>query len=157
MWNIKNLTGTLYVQYETRLSNVLQHLYFYDNYLSWGHYVSWEYTNIAGIVRSNINHKYTSYGLNTTPQVSKLDHYCSQVSYNDGDDKNKLGESWEFIFDLMLHDTAVTYIQLAAETDPAVLTETGNSLAELYGYVAMDFYAMSRQLRIDVQRKQNRI
>lgn len=143
MWIIQDFTGTLYTQHNTMLGHLLQSIYWLDNqhFTAVSDLVPWEYHNIANLVKDSINNFRSGYGIQTSPIVDPIDNYCSTLSIESA--RNGRVAAWTFIhiFDLQLHDAAVTYTHLAAKES-----------SEVYAQIACTLWVYSRQLRVDAQR-----
>jgi hypothetical protein len=147
MWNVKDLTGTLYTEHPTTLGHLVQTCYWLDNQVWTGMHniIPYEYHNITGVLMIAIRQWEGAYSLNFALVTDPIDHYCSPLTSQDTDNPYQL--AWRFMhsLDLQLHDAAVTYTYLAAE-------KTGKR-AEQYAAIACQLWGYSRQLRVDAQRQ----
>lgn len=147
MWDIKDFTGTLYTNHETELGHLMQTIYWLDNrqFSEFHDILPWEYHNIADCLKSDMYNFNNWWEIITiTPIVNPDDDYCSVITSKFD---NVYQGVWSFmqIFDLQLHDAAVTYTYKAANcTD---LEESG-----IYAQIACTLWGYSRQLRVDCQR-----
>ena len=148
MWNVKDFTGTLYTIHDTELGHLLQSVYWLDNQ-QWHEFyniIPWEYHNIASIVAYDIKNWDGFYNLNTVPLVNPENDYCSVLTSGDGEKTvNQMAWSFMHIFDLQLHDAAVTYTYKAAHSNEW-------KEAEIYASIACSLWGYSRQLRVDANR-----
>ena len=147
MWDIQDFTGTLYSQHPTTLGHLMQTVYWLDNQ-AWKEFstiLPWEYHNIANCVRHDIQQWAQWYNVKANPIVEDRDFYCSTIT---SEYENVYQAVWSFmqILDLQLHDAAVTYTFLAAESN-------GDETPKQYAEIACGLWGYSRQLRVDSQRE----
>lgn len=143
MWDIKNLTGTLYTNHDTLAGHLLQHSMWYDNHLAYGEeVVLWPYLNIMSITVTAIRQHF---GYDVEPLTNPIEDYCTSLIFDSEISKLKWGWSWANCLDLMLHDMAVTYTFLAAK-----------ECNEDFSWFASTIWGYSRQLRVDMAKERYR-
>lgn len=156
-WDIEDICGTLYSKTPTTVNDLRQTLLWAENWL--GYYQMPDaYRNMAGIVSNFLRTVNWDSKLNITARSFEPygndgnfeGVYCGWVtSEKDGGDKDRLFARWSQIFDLQLHDAAVTYMHMAAH-------EPDKDKKDLYLRLSFNFWVFSRQLRVDELRDQMR-
>jgi hypothetical protein len=147
VWDIQDFTGTQYTQYNTEIGHLLQSIYWLDNQ-QWQKIhaiIPWEYHNIVNVVKNDIYNWGKLFTIDISPIVSPIDNYCSTLTSDNA--RNDYQNAWSFmqIWDLQLHDAAVTYTYLAADT-------VDYHEANVYAIIACALWGYSRQLRVDATR-----
>lgn len=143
IWDIEDFIGTLYTNIDCDLGHLLQTIYWLDNqgYKDFFNLIPWEYHNIAEIIKNDTHRWRDYYDLNVSPTVNPIEHYCSILTSTSYENQSQMAWSFMHIFDLVLHDTAVTMTYKAAKES-----------SEVYAEIACNLWQYSRQLRVDANR-----
>lgn len=148
MYNVKDICGTLYSSEPTTAGDLMQTILWSYNHIPYEN-LPFSYANIRSIMLDSLRNWGTYYDIDTNVLTHKQYNgdgntegkYCSIVT----SDSEDMIRRWTQVFDLNLHDAAVSYTYLAAQT--------GN---ETYATIACRLWGYSRQLRVDEMRENAR-
>ena len=156
---VENMCGTLYACDETTTENLMQTIIWCRNHIKYSQ-LPYPIANIMGLVNELIHEFYANadrsrpFLFHLRPMALQpyqgdgqyVGRYCSWMISEEWEDGNvaEMIRQWFIIFDLNLHDAAVTYTHKAA-------AETGNRAVDC-ARIACRLWTYSRQLRMDMHR-----
>lgn len=136
-YQIEDKTGTLNCTIPTWLGHIVQHIEWGKEYLNWGN-VQYEFRNFAEIWYEKLRR------MGVVPITENEENYCSFL--HSKRNRPELEGEWEFIFNYLLWDCAVSYCFAASENG-------GN---QKFSAIAAELFGDLMRLRVNLERAKYR-